>query len=106
MQVVAAMCSKVPFLSNAIMKATQSDSFNLLVNNGLAAGQVIFHTHFHIIPRKTGDKLWPSEDESITKERSCGSKLLQRDKKANSTLLLFIENQSLYDGGFVKDFIF
>ncbi|XP_020246323.1 adenylylsulfatase HINT3-like [Asparagus officinalis] len=62
MQVVAAMCSKVPFLSNAIMKATQSDSFNLLVNNGLAAGQVIFHTHFHIIPRKTGDKLWPSEN--------------------------------------------
>ncbi|ONK77763.1 uncharacterized protein A4U43_C02F10280 [Asparagus officinalis] len=60
--VVAAMCSKVPFLSNAIMKATQSDSFNLLVNSGSAAGQVIFHTHFHIIPRKSGDKLWPSEN--------------------------------------------
>ncbi|URE09496.1 Scavenger mRNA decapping enzyme C-term binding [Musa troglodytarum] len=59
--VVAAMCSKIPILSSCIMKATQSDSFNLLVNNGLAAGQVIFHTHLHIIPRKTGDKLWPSE---------------------------------------------
>ncbi|KAJ4751535.1 Histidine triad nucleotide-binding protein 1 [Rhynchospora pubera] len=59
--VVAAMCSKVPFLSNAIMRATQCDSFNFLVNNGKAAGQVIFHTHFHIIPRKAGDKLWPSE---------------------------------------------
>ncbi|XP_040384945.1 adenylylsulfatase HINT3 isoform X3 [Oryza brachyantha] len=41
--VVAAMCSKVPFLSNAIMKATQCDSFNMVVNNGAAAGQVIFH---------------------------------------------------------------
>ncbi|RWW15939.1 hypothetical protein GW17_00020200 [Ensete ventricosum] len=41
--VVAAMCSKIPILSSCIMKATQSDSFNLLVNNGLAAGQVIFH---------------------------------------------------------------
>ncbi|KAJ3671481.1 hypothetical protein LUZ60_007560 [Juncus effusus] len=59
--VVATMCSKVPFLSNAIMRATKCDSFNLLVNNGTAAGQVIFHTHFHIIPRKAGDKLWPSE---------------------------------------------
>ncbi|CAM0875941.1 unnamed protein product [Alopecurus aequalis] len=59
--VVAAMCSKVPFLSNAIMKATHCDSFNMVVNNGAAAGQVIFHTHFHIIPRRSGDKLWPTE---------------------------------------------
>ncbi|XP_015892255.3 adenylylsulfatase HINT3 isoform X2 [Ziziphus jujuba] len=59
--VVAAMCSKVPFISSAIMKATGSDSFNLLVNNGEAAGQVIFHTHIHIIPRKASDCLWASE---------------------------------------------
>ncbi|XP_059434957.1 adenylylsulfatase HINT3 isoform X2 [Corylus avellana] len=42
--VVAAMCSKVPFISDAIMKATNCDSFNLVVNNGAAAGQVIFHS--------------------------------------------------------------
>ncbi|XP_062173436.1 adenylylsulfatase HINT3 isoform X2 [Alnus glutinosa] len=42
--VVAAMCSKVPFISSAIMKATNCDSFNLVVNNGAAAGQVIFHS--------------------------------------------------------------
>ncbi|KAL1321403.1 hypothetical protein HN51_066198 [Arachis hypogaea] len=59
--VIAAMCSKVPFISNAIMKATGSDSFNLLINNGEAAGQVIFHTHIHIIPRKAYDCLWASE---------------------------------------------
>ncbi|EOA14035.1 hypothetical protein CARUB_v10027168mg [Capsella rubella] len=59
--VVAAMCSKVPLISNAIVKATESDSFNLLVNNGAAAGQVIFHTHLHIIPRKEHDCLWTSE---------------------------------------------
>ncbi|KAJ4728420.1 Histidine triad nucleotide-binding protein [Melia azedarach] len=59
--VVAAMCSKVPLISSAIMKATGSDSFNLLVNNGAAAGQVIFHTHIHIIPRKARDCLWASE---------------------------------------------
>lgn len=59
--VVAAMCSKVPSIGNAIMKANGSDSFNLLVNNGAAAGQVIFHTHIHIIPRKARDCLWTSE---------------------------------------------
>ncbi|KAL6563485.1 Histidine triad nucleotide-binding protein 3 [Orobanche gracilis] len=37
------------------------DSFNLLVNNGAAAGQVIYHTHIHIIPRKEDDCLWTSE---------------------------------------------
>ncbi|KAG9447174.1 hypothetical protein H6P81_013302 [Aristolochia fimbriata] len=58
--VVAAMCSKVPFLSKAIMKATECDAFNLLVNNGSAAGQVIFHTHLHIVPRKATDRLWTS----------------------------------------------
>ncbi|KAK8466615.1 hypothetical protein PHAVU_008G134700 [Phaseolus vulgaris] len=65
--VVAAMFSKVPFISNAIMKATgcsmyfNTCSFNLLVNNGAAAGQVIYHTHIHIIPRKAYDCLWASE---------------------------------------------
>nr|CAD1819960.1 unnamed protein product [Ananas comosus var. bracteatus] len=67
--VVAAMCSKVPFLSNAIMKAAQCDSFNLVVNNGSAAGQVIFHTHFHIIPRKAGDQLWPSEEAPLERNQ-------------------------------------
>ncbi|KAI8574194.1 hypothetical protein RHMOL_Rhmol01G0336200 [Rhododendron molle] len=42
--VIGAMCSKVPFISNAVVKATGCDSFNLLVNNGAAAGQVIFHS--------------------------------------------------------------
>ncbi|KAI8574193.1 hypothetical protein RHMOL_Rhmol01G0336200 [Rhododendron molle] len=59
--VIGAMCSKVPFISNAVVKATGCDSFNLLVNNGAAAGQVIFHTHLHIIPRKARDCLWGSE---------------------------------------------
>ncbi|XP_020518860.1 adenylylsulfatase HINT3 isoform X1 [Amborella trichopoda] len=61
LQVVAAMCSVVPTLSNAIMKATHCDSFNLLVNSGASAGQVIFHTHLHIIPRRAHDQLWKSE---------------------------------------------
>ncbi|KAK4440519.1 Adenylylsulfatase HINT3 [Sesamum alatum] len=48
--IIAAMCSKVPLISNAIMKATSCDSFNLLVNNGAAAGQVIYHVSSYQIP--------------------------------------------------------
>uniref|UniRef100_A0A0A9F8C6 HIT domain-containing protein n=1 Tax=Arundo donax TaxID=35708 RepID=A0A0A9F8C6_ARUDO len=46
------------------MKATQCDAFNLLINNGEKAGQVIFHTHIHIIPRSEDDNLWSSETYS------------------------------------------
>ncbi|KAL5579959.1 hypothetical protein UlMin_012401 [Ulmus minor] len=53
--VIAAMCSKVPFISSAMLKPL--DSFNLLVNNGEATGQ----THIHIIPCKAHDFLWASE---------------------------------------------
>uniref|UniRef100_A0A453HDH3 HIT domain-containing protein n=1 Tax=Aegilops tauschii subsp. strangulata TaxID=200361 RepID=A0A453HDH3_AEGTS len=51
--------SKMPFFIYG--GHSTSYAFNLVVNNGEAAGQVIFHTHFHIIPRRSGDKLWPTE---------------------------------------------
>jgi diadenosine tetraphosphate (Ap4A) HIT family hydrolase len=31
------------------------DGFNIGVNIGSTAGQTIFHCHFHLIPRRTGD---------------------------------------------------
>ncbi|KAL8261978.1 hypothetical protein R6Q59_026027 [Mikania micrantha] len=68
--VVATMCSKVPYISKAVMKATGSDSFNLLVNNGVDAGQVIFHTHIHIIPRRARDCLWASEEKPLAMKLS------------------------------------
>jgi len=32
-----------------------ADGFNLSLNNGDSAGQIVKHTHFHILPRKEGD---------------------------------------------------
>ncbi len=42
-------------VTSAILTTIKADGFNLTQNNGAAAGQVIFHTHFHVIPRKTDD---------------------------------------------------
>ncbi len=32
-----------------------AEGFNLVVNSGKAAGQVVPHLHFHIVPRKSND---------------------------------------------------
>lgn len=34
-----------------------ADGINLAVNDGRAAFQTVFHTHMHVVPRHTGDKL-------------------------------------------------
>ena len=41
----------------AVMKATGAQGFNVMQNNGLAAGQTVFHIHWHIIPRFDDDSL-------------------------------------------------
>lgn len=49
-------------LSVAIKTAVSADGINIEMNNDAPAGQLIFHTHIHIIPRFSGDGLthWPS----------------------------------------------
>jgi len=42
-------------LAPAVLKATGLNAYNLVANSGAAAGQIVFHTHFHIIPRFSGD---------------------------------------------------
>lgn len=51
-------------MAKRIIRAVDADGFNLGMNNGKAAGQVVMHQHTHIIPRFDGDGLssWPSAD--------------------------------------------
>ena len=42
-------------ISGAITKSINPDGFNIVTNNGTAAGQSVFHFHFHIIPRFMND---------------------------------------------------
>jgi histidine triad (HIT) family protein len=55
----------LPGLCRAVVKATGADGFNLIVNNGAAAGQTVAHGHWHVIPRFAADAVnwpWPHGD--------------------------------------------
>lgn len=47
-------------VGRAIMEATKADGLNLMQNNFEAAGQLVHHAHYHLIPRFADDglKLW------------------------------------------------
>jgi len=51
-------------VANKIRKTLKADGINIMINNESAAGQIIFHTHIHIIPRFSGDGLkhWPGQE--------------------------------------------
>ena len=62
-EVLSALAARLGKIAGAVAGAMHAEGFNVLANNGSAAGQVVEHVHFHIIPRKTGDKVlrgWPS----------------------------------------------
>lgn len=51
------MLEAIKKVSLDLIKQKKATGFNLIVNNEPSAGQVIFHTHCHIIPRKKDDGL-------------------------------------------------
>lgn len=57
-------------ISKSVVKAVDADGCNIVSNAGAAAGQQVFHVHFHIIPRFEGDGLkhWPKGDEYSDRE--------------------------------------
>lgn len=52
-----AMMRTVRKLAPIIKEAVGADGININMNNDAAAGQVVFHTHVHLIPRHEGDGL-------------------------------------------------
>lgn len=63
MEFLGRVGSQLGKIAEAVTDAMNSDGYNVLCNNGRAAGQLVEHLHFHIISRKTGDGLfgkWPA----------------------------------------------
>lgn len=46
-------------IAAAIKEACGADGVNISMNNEAAAGQDVFHAHVHVIPRFTGDEVFP-----------------------------------------------
>ena len=47
----AGLFSKVPQVANKIINKLHAKGMNILQNNEEIAGQTVFHTHIHLIPR-------------------------------------------------------
>ena len=56
-ELLASLIARVRKVAAHLKEALGADGFNILQNNGAAAGQTVPHIHFHIIPRKNGDPL-------------------------------------------------
>lgn len=51
-ELLGPLIRSVQRVARAVVTALQSDGFELQQLNGSAAGQTVFHLHFHIIPRE------------------------------------------------------
>ena len=56
---MAAMMATTQRVAKAVKKGLQPDGILLKQFNGAAAGQSVFHVHFHVIPRQEGETLAP-----------------------------------------------
>jgi histidine triad (HIT) family protein len=54
---LAELVLRVKKVAAQVKERLGCDGFNILQNNGEAAGQTVRHIHFHIVPRWNGDPL-------------------------------------------------
>ncbi len=78
--VVGELFSVANKISMALFKLLELHGTNILVNNGLAAGQQVQHVLVHVIPRKKGDGLnfeWEKKEASADDLKTAMLKLKQ-----------------------------
>jgi histidine triad (HIT) family protein len=77
-EVLSEVAKVIGQLGGPVAGAVQADGYNVLCNNGSAAGQLVEHVHFHIIPRKTGDGVfnrWPANKYPEGKANAIAEKI-------------------------------
>jgi len=66
--VLVHLTKKIKLIAPLILKSVNSEAFNLTMNNGKIAGQLVSHLHWHIIPRFADDKLPMWSGMKVTSE--------------------------------------
>ena len=77
-EVLGQVFSRMAKIAGAIASATGADGYNVLCNNGRAAGQIVDHLHFHVVPRNAGDSVftqWPSYKYGQGKAEAIAAKI-------------------------------
>jgi histidine triad (HIT) family protein len=77
-EVLGQVTSRLGKVAKAVTAGINSQGYNLLCNNGRAAGQLVEHLHFHIIPRNTGDGVfdhWPAYEYEQGKIEAIAAKI-------------------------------
>ena len=73
----AAVMRTVRKIAPAVRDAVGAQGVHINSNHGVAAGQVVFHLHIHIIPRQTRSEFefWPQQDVSKTEFETIAEKI-------------------------------
>lgn len=71
LETVTSVMAVVQRVGRALMQEMGVEGFNILQNNGAAAGQVIPHVHFHVVPRYVNDglRMWPASSYSSEQQK-------------------------------------
>lgn len=62
----APLMAALQLLSRAVKKAFDAEGIHIRQNNEPAAGQDVFHLHFHVIPRYEGDHFETGKYEKLS----------------------------------------
>lgn len=85
-EVLAAMSATAQKAGRALNRLKQWDGFNIVMQNGECAGQMIRHAHFHIIPRVGTDGFyfnWRKQALSDEVMQSTADELIEKWKKVH-----------------------
>ena len=80
-QVLANLIQKTQRVARAVMTAMKADGVRIMQFNEAAAGQTVFHLHFHILPMYEGVPL-----KSHTGEMADASELAEQAEKIRAEL--------------------
>lgn len=52
-------------IATRVKEVTRAEGINIVQNNGVVAGQSVYHFHLHIIPRKVGDGIVLNQSSNV-----------------------------------------